>query len=358
MRLKIVGLVGSVLITLSHAGNSGWESTTCSPVTEYTTVYSVDTSYVETTVYSTATEYSTVIDTTTEIQVQPTTLVDTTTSVQAVPTTIVNEHTVTSVDLSTVTTTTTTTVVQTTTVTTCPPTTTLTGLVTCTSRIVNPTYTPKAPLPSDYLWGCPPGTICTPPQIDCNWEQNPPADTYVCAPDECQPLPDLPSVDFNATWPSPTEADCAWYEPTLGYFHLNPEHFGLTFAIFDVYGQPICPSEPSPTTGGWDDWASPTPKSTYMPRRRRETNNPLAEIRRRQSLAIAPAPCYSVYDHTSEAGQNAGYVYDLLCLPTTDFQTGVAACRACAATYAGSSTSTDSFPDIQVYESWCLANAP
>lgn len=39
----------------------------------------------------------------------------------------------------------------------CTPTSTLAGLVPCPSRIYNEQgYTPPAPLPSTYLWGCPP----------------------------------------------------------------------------------------------------------------------------------------------------------------------------------------------------------
>lgn len=63
----------------------------------------------------------------------------------------------------------------------------LTGIVTCSSRTVNPTYTASIPLPDDYTWGCPPGYLCKPPQINCNFEQNPLADTYYCSPDECLP---------------------------------------------------------------------------------------------------------------------------------------------------------------------------
>jgi hypothetical protein len=99
----------------------------------------------------------------------------------------------------------------------------LTGLVTCPSRIINTAYTTSTPLPDDYTWGCPPEYICQPPQINCNFEQNPPADTYYCSPDECVPVPPLPS--FNQT-------GCGPYQTASGYFNFDPELFGLSYSIF------------------------------------------------------------------------------------------------------------------------------
>ncbi|KIW91029.1 uncharacterized protein Z519_07923 [Cladophialophora bantiana CBS 173.52] len=397
-RLKLVGLVASLLVTLAQAGNggdSGWGSSSCATV--YSTVWSASTEYVPTTtteektVYSTETDYVTVTttdtvyvtDTTTQISVQPTTIVDvitetdiesttivspitileTTTVVKPTtivsPTTVVSVSTVISVQLSTVTDTIPTTVISvsatTATVSTYP------GLVTCTSRIVNPTYTPKAPLPTNYLWGCAPGTICTPPQIGCNWEQNPPADTYVCAPEECKPVPELfLPANLSSLWPNPTESTCAWDEAPQGYFHLNPQHFGLSFAIFDVYGQPLCPAPT--TTSTWADWstiAKPTPParptSTWAPKmpRRGLMANPIAEIVSRQNFLSAPAQCYRIYDAASQAGQAVGLVYDLLCPASTTFQQALTQCRACAQQYAGSSTGTETFPELQNYFQYC-----
>lgn len=346
-----------VYFTLARAGDGGWESkSSCVPVT--TTVYSVSTSYyekiVEKTVWSTNIVYIT--DTTTQIQVQPTTIVQ--------PTTVVNQYTVTQVDVDTVIDTVTTTVISniagpTTTITTCP-TTPLTGLVTCTSRIVNPTYTPPHPLPSNYLWGCPPGTICTPPQVDCNFEQNLPASSYVCAPKECQPVPErtVPE-DFAAEWPNPTDADCAWYTPNPGLFNLNPEFFGLTFDIFDIYGQPVCPS-PSPTTtkSGWVDWSTPPPSNSHTPRMPRGMRwNPLARLAKRQAaLGIAPAECYSVYNSAAYIAEDIGYDAAILCPPTSEFMRAVGECNSCAATYSSTATQIDDWPTVQDFFIFCQTN--
>ena len=104
----------------------------------------------------------------------------------------------------------------------------LTGLVTCPTRVINPTYTTSTPLPDDYTWGCPPGSLCRPPQIDCNFEQNPPADSYYCSPDECVSVSPISSFA-----PAPTKSGtCGPYPTISGYFNFDPEYFGLPYSIF------------------------------------------------------------------------------------------------------------------------------
>jgi hypothetical protein len=104
----------------------------------------------------------------------------------------------------------------------------LTGLVTCPTRVINPTYTTSTPLPDDYTWGCPPGSLCRPPQIDCNFEQNPPADSYYCSPDECVSVSPISSFA-----PAPTRSGtCGPYPTISGYFNFDPEYFGLSYSIF------------------------------------------------------------------------------------------------------------------------------
>jgi len=169
-------------------------------------------------------------------------------------------------------------------------------------------------------------------------------------------------ANLTTLWPNPTEADCAWYQPTLVYFHLNPEHFNLTFAIFDVYGQPVCPAGTSATTTAkwtdWRDWPASTakPKATPAPKMpRRGLNalwhNPLAEIVRRQ-FATAPSQCFRIYDAANTVGQSVGKVPSL-CAATSEFQAALTQCRACSAAYAASATTTDSFPELQEYFQYC-----
>ncbi|KAJ9611206.1 hypothetical protein H2200_004389 [Cladophialophora chaetospira] len=405
-RLKVFGLVVSLFTSLAQAGggsDDGWGQSTWAAGTSTVWSVSVSTQYVPITTTETETVTTkeidyvtvsttqvntitvTVTETTTQISVQPTTVIDTTTQVQVVPTTIatpttvvsvsvsvspttiISQQTITSVDLSTITNTVTdttaTTIVQTTTaiVSTCSP--TLTGLVTCTSRIVNPSYTPKAPLPSNYHWGCPPGTICTPPQIDCNWEVGPPAESYFCSPDECKPAPELPvPADLNNTEGNRIDADCAWYEPVEGYFNLDPRNFSLTFAIFDVYGQPVCPPETTTTTvsAGWQDWhtvvPTPPPASTWAPKmpRRGLWHNPLAGIAARQNnLNSAPQQCYTKYNYASHTGERDGCNYPVLCPSGSDFQQAISACDDCSARFAGDATGGQTFPKLEVYWRYC-----
>lgn len=148
------------------------------------------------------------------------------------------------------------------------PTTSLSGLVTCPTRITNTAYTPPTPLPSNYLWGCPPGKLCHPKREGCNFEQKPPADTYACAPEECLPVAALTPFDAYLAANTPSNDSCAWLTPIDEYFNLNPLFFGLDFGIFKIHGQETCtsacPAASTVTTqapGSWGAWSGPAPTS-------------------------------------------------------------------------------------------------
>ncbi|KAI1618695.1 hypothetical protein EDD36DRAFT_39587 [Exophiala viscosa] len=324
-------------------------TTIVTPTTVVSVSVSPTTDIVPTTIISVSVSTTTLVS----VSISPTTILSPTTVVS--PTTLISQVTATSID------TTTDTVIS-------------IGLVTCTSRTINPTYTPPTPLPSNYLWGCPPGTICTPPQIDCNWEQNPPASTYVCSPDECKPTPAFPVPDWNTTWPNPTTKSCAWDQPVLGFFHLNPQHFGLDFTIFDIDGQPVCPTTSTiivpttatvtvPTTAtvtvsGWQDWTSPTTSQPWKMPRRRGTTNPLAEMfwRRQGSVAEAPAQCYRPFDDTQLYAQSVGKVRSVLCPADSVFMQGISECEACDVKYGQTSAGTTNFPELQMWLNYCNDN--
>ncbi len=243
-----------------------WSTSTLPPETVYDTVWSTyvdSTTYisVETTtetetttefIYSTENNYYT--NTATETQVSRETATATATATET--------GTVTATEVGTVTVTATATVTSAAVVVsslfatvTEACTTSLAGLVLCPYRDVNPTYTPPGPLPTDYLWGCPPGTLCTPKQINCNFERDLPADTYFCDPYDCVVPPPLPPLN-NAE----IDYSCTPYVPAPGYPNLNPIPFGLNYSIFEFNGQPgnSCPP-PAPTTTTWADWTSSVP---------------------------------------------------------------------------------------------------
>ncbi|KZZ90078.1 hypothetical protein AAP_04028 [Ascosphaera apis ARSEF 7405] len=97
----------------------------------------------------------------------------------------------------------------------------------CPSRTINPTYTPATPLPSDYLWGCPPGKICNPRKgqpegVGCNFEVGLPGPNYVCSPDQCE---DAPKIVKQPKWAE----KLGKFVLTPGLFYLDPRGFNLTY---------------------------------------------------------------------------------------------------------------------------------
>jgi hypothetical protein len=95
------------------------------------------------------------------------------------------------------------------------------AVVVCPSRTTNTAYSPSAPLPKNYTWGCPPGLVCVPSeaQDDCNYELGLPDEGYICSPDECLIAPVLRAVDS--------------LQPITGnLFYPNPALFGLSYQIF------------------------------------------------------------------------------------------------------------------------------
>lgn len=219
--------------------------------TKTSTLISVETDIITTTatVYNTVNQYFT--DTATQTQIQVSHETATTTATATKTATVISASVFITTEFATITDT----------VTEFPVCTTLVGLVTCPTRTINPTYTPPTALPTDWLWGCPPDTLCTPKQIGCNFEQNLPADTYVCSPEDCLPVKPLPPLDTS--W---DPHNCTPYIPPPGYANLAPPIFDLGYDIFQFNGQPgpYCPPPPSTT---WQDWVpppSPPPTSTWV----------------------------------------------------------------------------------------------
>lgn len=168
---------------------------------------------------------------------------------------------------------------------------------------------------------------------------------------------------MNASYPGRTDADCAWYKPLPGFFNLDPTDFGLTYAIFDIYGQPVCEDDGS--SNGWGDsaWGDSKGPKGKPPRgrRTRRSNNPLAAMMRRQnnagSILYAPEPCWPPYNYAVGVGQEAGLRYSVLCADDTEFQRALGDCRDCRNRNPGDAEES-TFPKLQDFQNWCVSNRP
>ncbi|KAL1987541.1 hypothetical protein VTN96DRAFT_3468 [Rasamsonia emersonii] len=206
---------------------------------------------------------------------------------------------------------------------------TLSSLTLCPSLIANPTYTPAAPLPKNYTWGCPPGHLCHPPKpADCNFEAGPPADSYYCSPDECIPSPEpLFPAQF---WGQPVVSDqIGRFVVSPGYFNLDPAEFGLSDDIFVFNLQ----------------------KRDYpqLLRHRQRPRSPPSTI---------PGVCYDECNNVLIEAEWSGKT-PALCQKGSAFTTYLADCRECIEAHGSSSSSSsgetlgDHVPEFQQFLSYC-----
>ncbi|KAK5958082.1 hypothetical protein OHC33_001272 [Knufia fluminis] len=377
-------LVSAAAFTLVAAGDSGstwlqWTSSAPAPAPAVTTTvtvwsksietqYTTDTSYISVTTteteYKPVTQFVTVTPptvTTTQFDtvVQTDTVTDTVVSVSGSIATVQQtvEETIENTILATATATVVNTVNNDITITvtsfsavteyvsltaSCPNSTSGTGITLCPSRTINPTYTPPTPLPSNYLWGCPPGKLCHPPRINCNFEQNLPADTYVCAPEECIPVAPLPPLRTFVEDEPYINDTCAWYTPIDDYFNIDPRLFGLDFDIFNIYGQPTCPPPPppppsttppaQPPSTTWAAWNSPVTSAGWNNWKGSHTGPAPSVVTKRAYLfdkkaVIAPKPCWPVCNQAMQVWQS-----DRGC---SSWRDAFALVTSCTSKYAG-----------------------
>lgn len=109
-----------------------------------------------------------------------------------------------------------------------------TNLVPCPARTINPTYTPATALPTSYIWGCPPGLVCAPPQIGCDWNFSP-AGSYVCRPEHCirqEGAPPFLSDDWIQQWYGSQNGTLPPFPPSGNWTNLDPQFWGLDVAQF------------------------------------------------------------------------------------------------------------------------------
>jgi hypothetical protein len=192
----------------------------------------------------------------------------------------------------------------------------------CPSRIVNPTYTPPAPLPTDFTWGCPPGFLCHPRNGpgdgNCNFEAGPPAVTFFCSPDECIPSPKLlPNKPCDL---SVSPDDICKFNVTPGYFNLNPTEFGLNYGIF-AFPEGIQVQERS--LRRWGRRAEQIPGVCYE-----ECNSCMLEA---EAVGKTPA----------------------LCQKNSAFEIDLGDCNACISRHSTGATATGSLPEFQQFLSYC-----
>jgi hypothetical protein len=99
----------------------------------------------------------------------------------------------------------------------------------CPTRVNTGPVTPQDVGP-DAFWGCSPGFVCSPPQVNCDVESGPPDFAYLCDAKYCIPAPSIPpepTVNVNGTstvfspFPLPTH-----------FFNLDPAIFGADWGIF------------------------------------------------------------------------------------------------------------------------------
>lgn len=200
----------------------------------------------------------------------------------------------------------------------------------CPSRIVNPTYTPPGPLPSDYTWGCPPGFLChirnTPEDGDCNFEASPPADHYFCSPDECIPSPKLLPDQY---WGPPVKADeISKFNVTPGYFNLDPTEFGLNYSIFAF------------------------PEGTQVQKRNPGRGDPSLQSRQAGGADIIPGVCYDECNNCMLEAEAAGKSA-ALCDSGSAFNVDLGNCNACIAFHSAGKAMGGPVPQFQQYLSYC-----
>ncbi|KAI9890297.1 MAG: hypothetical protein M1814_004333 [Vezdaea aestivalis] len=106
----------------------------------------------------------------------------------------------------------------------------------CPRSSVNPTYTPAAPLPTDFTWGCPPGYLCSPPKVDCNFNAAPPDSKYICSPCDCKKSPPLPPPKF---WGHRRVSDLVEKIYVVDdYYVFDPTEFNLTYDVYVIGPRP------------------------------------------------------------------------------------------------------------------------
>ncbi|KAF4271151.1 hypothetical protein CNMCM8812_000685 [Aspergillus fumigatus] len=216
--------------------------------------------------------------------------------------------------------------------------TTTTTLFICPTLSINPTYTPVAPLPRNYTWGCPPGYLCktkhTGADAGCNIEASMPAESYVCSPDEC--IKSSPFI-HDQYWGTPVESSeiRSSYNISKDYYNLDPEIFGLNYSIFRI-----------PDLKPGDD-------HYYIRSSRRTWSKLLA----RQSIGVSTVPgaCYDECNDAALEVESTGKTPDM-CNAGSAFNVSLGQCEKCCNTHktaASANFEQKVLPNFQQFLNFC-----
>lgn len=215
---------------------------------------------------------------------------------------------------------------------------TTTTLSICPTLSINPTYTPAAPLPRNYTWGCPPGYLCKPKHTGadagCNIEAGLPAESYVCSPDECIKSPPFIHDQY---WGTPVESNeiRSTYNVSKDYFNLDPEIFGLNYSIFRI-----------PDLKPGDD-------HYYILSSRRSWSKLLS----RQSIGASTVPgaCYDECNDAALEVESTGKTPDI-CNAGSAFNISLGNCEKCCSTHKTATSASFEqkvLPNFQQFLNYC-----
>ncbi|KAI9828519.1 MAG: hypothetical protein M1826_006056, partial [Phylliscum demangeonii] len=215
-------------------------------------------------------------------------------------------------------------------------TTTLPSIIICAESVRNPSYTPPAPLPTDYTWGCPPGSLCRPPRVNCNVDETLPDAGYVCSPGNCIPAPALKPIQY---WGEPVASNQTdGYRLQDGYFNLDPRTFGLDYNIFTEDIRVIVAPDGSVT-------------SSVLNAGAQGVVGGLGILQRRATKA--PAACYDDCNACPLEAEHTGKT-PALCASDSAFSASVSGCQACIARHSSLSDYRSVVqPKIQQWLDYC-----
>ena len=192
-----------------------------------------------------------------------------------------------------------------------------------------------------FRWGCPPGWLCKPVQVDCNWEAGIPDRNFYCSPDECilaealaAKLPTWdPDFYGNST---PATNPALKIDSIDDFFFMDPENFGLTYEVFVVT---------KVYTLMTTIYLPPGP--TVAPRKART-------VAARQGQTSIPGPCYPWCNNCLLEAQSNGKT-SKLCVPGSAYEVSLNQCEQCITYHKDDSSGSfvDIAPQFQQFIDYC-----